>query len=569
MNKKAKTSATLACAAILSLSVVLAGCGGNRVPDTEQTLEVFCAELGYGAAWCEAELKAFEQQEWVKEKYPELKVIFEFNADRSAINSRLAGGVRDSAANSVDLIFSDSVGPYMGQDRTGKEYSCDLTDVVYNTKVPGEEITVYEKLLEPYQKSLMNYNVGESTATEKDFQAYNFNWASGMRGILYNEELLKYFGYENPPRTTDELIEMCEKISADTSAGYGKGYAFMWAGGANYIGDMYHVWWAQYEGYDQYARYYNGIYFDGRYEIEKSSKIFEQQGRREALDTLINVMYKDKMGKDKGYMYPYGASQEFKVAQYNFIKGNGVFMANGDWFAEEMKTDMAASDYTIRMMKSPVVSSIKNKTPSVTTDAQLRTVISRIDAGCANVDEAKAVALGKDEADISGVTAADYDKILAARGIVYSTGPDCDTCIPSYAKGKEIAFDFLRFLATDLAQEIYMEATGGASLPFRYDVKAKKPELFESFSDIQKDRYAMIYESVTGATVLPKTEAFPLVKFGGLSDWSAYAFSGNTIVTYAMNGNGTAQNAFDRDISYWQAENSKKWLVTLSQAGLA
>lgn len=567
MNKKAKTALTLACVGVLSLGSMFAGCNKKSVPDTDQTLEVFCAELGYGSDWCEAELNAFKEQEWVKEKYPELQIVFEANADRSAINTRLQGGLRNSASNSVDLIFSDSVGPYMGQDRTGVEYSCDLTEVVYNTTVPGENVTVYDKLLDPYKKSLMNYNVGESSLVEKDFQAYNFNWASGMRGILYNQELLEYFGYKNPPRTSDELIEMCEKISADTSAAYGKGYAFMWSGAANYIGDMYNIWWAQYEGYDQYTRYYNGIYFDGRYEIEKSPKIFEQQGRAKALDTLISVMNKDKMGKDKGYMYPYGASQEFKVAQYNFIKGNGVFMANGDWFAKEMEVDMAKSNYHIRMMKSPVISSIKDKTPSITTDAQLRTVIARIDAGYADVNAAKAVALSGDDVDISGVSAADYNRIIEARGIIYSTGPDCDTCIPSYAKGKEVAFDFLRFLATDIAQEVYMEATGGASLPFKYNVKEKNPSLFNSFSDMQKDRYAMEYESVTVATVLPKINAFPLVKFGGLSDWSSVAFNGNTIVTYAMNG-GTAKNAVDKDIEYWTRNNARAWLETLRYAGL-
>lgn len=562
MKKQTKRILTLSCVGVLS-AVMLGSTAcvtkGNKA-DTDQTLEVFCAKLGYGSTWCEAELNAFKEQAWVKEKYPELKVIFETNADRSAINTRLAAG---EGRNSVDIIFSDSVGPFMGKDRNGTEYSCNLTDVVYKTLVPGEEVTVYDKLMDTYKEALMYYNVGESALEEKEFEAYDFNWASGMRGILYNQQLLERFGFTHAPRTSNELIEMSAVISADQSDDYGKGYAFMWSGEADYIGDMYNVWWAQYEGYQQVYNYYNGIFYDGRNYVEKSSKIFEQEGRREALQALIDVM-----NNEDGYMYPYGQSVKFKAAQKSFLNGNGVFMANGDWFAEEMKEDIAKSQYTIRMMKSPVISTIIKKTPSITNEAQLRTVIDRIDGGCATVAEAQAVVAGANDADISAVTAKDYETILAARLVIYSTGPWCSTCIPTYAAGKEVAFDFLRFLATDIAQEVYMRETGGATLPFKYDVKAKNPALYATFSDVEKDRYEMEFASVKSTTVLPKTSGFPLAKYGGLIDWSQFAFNGNTIVTFARASGETAEDAFRRDINYWQNNDGKAWSEVLRLSGL-
>lgn len=561
MRNKAKKIITLACVGVLSASMLSAtACGRNRVSDTDQTLEVFCWKGGYGSSWCEAELNAFKEQEWVKEKYPELVIVYEENADRSAINTRLSAG---EGRNTVDLIFSDSVGTYSGKDRTGKEYSCNLTDVVYNTLVPGENITVYDKLFDTYKEALMYYDVGESALEKKEFVSYDFNWATGMRGILYNQELFENFGFTQAPRTSDELIEMSAVISADKSESYGKGYAFMWSGEADYIGDMYNVWWAQYEGYEQIYNYYNGIFYDGRNYVEKSSKIFEQEGRREALQALI-----DLVNTNNGYMYPYGSSVKFKAAQKSFLNGNGVFMGNGDWFAEEMKEDIAKSNYTIRMMKSPVISSIIKKTPSITTDAQLRTVISRIDSNCATVEEAKAFTASKGDADISAVTAKDYETVLAARLVIYSTGPWCSTCVPSYAGGKEIAFDFLRFLATDQAQEIYMRETGGATLPFKYDVKANNPELYATFSDVEKDRYEMEFASVKSCTVLPKTSGFPLAKYGNLADWSAYALNTNTLITFAKSGGEPASAAFNRDIEYWQNNNGKAWNETLRLAGL-
>lgn len=561
MKNKAKRLLTAMLVGTLSFASVFAtGCKKNKVPDTEQTLEVFAAKLGYGASWCEAELNAFKEEAWVKEKYPNLNVIFEANADRSAISTRLSAG---AGRNTVDLIFSDSVTPFMGKDRAGTEYSCNLTDTVYNTKVPGEDITVYDKLLDTYKEALVYYNVGESALEEKEFVSYDFNWASGMRGILYNQELLESFGYKTAPRTSDELIEMSAKISADKGS-YNKGYAFMWSGEADYIEDMYNVWWAQYEGYQQIYNYYNGIFYDGRNYVEKSSKIFEQEGREKALNALIDVM-----SNSKGYMYPYGSSVKFKAAQKSFIEGNGVFMSNGDWFAEEMKDDIAKSNYTIRMMRSPVISAIKDKTPSVTTDEQLRTIVSRIDAGCATISEAVSATPEAGDADISSVSAKDYETILAARLVIYSTGPYCSTCIPVYAEGKEVAFDFLRFLATDKAQEIYMRETGGAALPFKYDVKQKNPELFDKFSDVQKDRYEMEFNSVKSCTVLPKTAAFPLAKYGNLSDWTSFAFNGTTLGMYARQGGETAEAAFRRDLDYWQNNDGRAWKDVLRLAGLS
>lgn len=51
------------------------------------------------------------------------------------------------------------------------------------------------------------------------------------------------------------------------------------------------------------------------------------------------------------------------------------------------------------MMRSPVISAIKDKTSTVTTDEQLRTIVSRIDAGCATISEALAATPEAGDAD--------------------------------------------------------------------------------------------------------------------------------------------------------------------------
>lgn len=553
MKRVTKITSLLCATTLAGTTLAMASCA-KEVPDTPETLEVFVSKLGYGAEFAEDLLDAFKEQDWVKEKYPNLTIVFEESADRSAIGTRLSAG---EGKNTVDLIMSDSISGYVGQDMSGKEYSCDLTDVVYNTTVPGEDIKVIDKLDPAYKDALQFYAYGENSLNANlDWRSYTFNWASGMMGMLYNEELLTKFGYAEPPRTTEEFIEACEKITGDSSSWYGKKFALMWSTGADYSQYLYDIWWGQYEGRENYYNYFNGLTFDGEDYSENSADIFKQVGRREALDEMI-----DLFTTSNGFRYSKGAATDFKAAQRYFTRGEGVFMFNGDWFEQEMREEVAASDYTIKMMKTPILSAITDKTPTIKTDAKLREVVSKIDAGYAT-----AAAAG-----LSDVSEADYARILEARSITYSLGPGCLTCVPTYATGKQVAFDFLRFMATDEAQKIYMKATRGASLPFVYDVKEKAPEIYAEFSDIQKSRYEMVYESVHGSNVLPYYNNFPLVKFGSLTTWSGFALSNGTVMSYAQQGTKTgsasAQSAYERDLEYWTTNNSNKWTTCLRQAG--
>ena len=190
------------------------------------------------------------------------------------------------------------------------------------------------------------------------------------------------------------------------------------------------------------------------------------------------------------------------------------------------------------------------KTPSITSEEALRAVIRAIDAGFEDIRSAL-------EGNFEGlelvttVTDKDYQKIVDARGITHAIGSLHQAGVPSYAKGKQIAFDFLRFMATDKAQEIYMKATEGASLPFEYDVKEKNLALYNSFSQIQKDRLDMVYDSVHGMTVLPDPGSFALVKWGNMSE--VKSMEGQGLWSYFTQG-GKALTVYNADIQYYKTE---------------
>lgn len=550
-NKKNPTRLIPVCALLTVCLSSLTGCN-KKVPDTDQTLEVWTAKLGFGSDWTKDLLDAFKEEAWVKEKYPNLQTIFETSADRSAINTRLDAG---EGVNTVDLVFSDSVTPYMGEDNQGNARSVDLTDVVYRSKVPGEDITVYDKLRDDWKAQTAYYSVGENSFSGNvPYKTYDFLWGSGMMGIVYNEELYKSFGYDVPPRTSEELIEVSNKIKEGNDK-YKEGYTYMYSAGGDYMGYLYQIWWGQYEGIDNIYNYYQGIGFDGENYVEKSSDIFKQIGRKEAMNELIKLSM-----KENGLRYARGAATDFKAAQKFYFQGKGVFMCNGDWLAEENKEDLAASPYHFKMMKTPIISSIRQKTPSIPDDATLRKVVQAIDEG-------KTFGM----ANIDGVSEADYQTIMDARGVTLSLGAGFHSCIPSYAAGKDVAVDFLRFMATDKAQEIYAKATGGATLPFKYKMSDKA--IFNDFSDLQKSVIDMREKSIYDSTCMPLGTNMPLVKFGNLGIWTSYALNGTWDINYAQNGSldpkneWSAQAAYDRDIDYWTNNNGEKWNNALRLAG--
>lgn len=54
---------------------------------------------------------------------------------------------------------------------------------------------------------------------------------------------------------------------------------------------MFPVWWAQYEGAEQYKNYYNGVYYDaasGR-TYNNDVRTVSQQGRLESLEILEEI----------------------------------------------------------------------------------------------------------------------------------------------------------------------------------------------------------------------------------------------------------------------------------------
>ena len=527
-----KKIASFALAATLGLSVAAFGGCKPKVPDTEETLEVYCLKAGYGSEWCESLLKLFQEQDWVKEKYPNLNVVYSSNDIQNFGESKLNSGRK---ANTVDLLFGTVLQSFAGP---GGEIA-DLTDLVYNTQVPGEDILFKDKANSSYNDSNRYIDV---TDLEGEPHWYTVSWAGGMNSFIYNETILNKYGIK-VPNTTDELIAACATLKSKDV------YSFIQSKEADYFSYLFPVWWAQYEGITEYLNFWNGI-SGSRY----SRNIFKQKGREKSLE-----VYRDLLDYSKGYLALSSFTGEFMEQQTLFLKGGAAFHANGDWFDNEMRAiseEIKAKNGKIdvfKTMKLPIVSALGEKLGI--TDAQLSAIVDYVD-GAAETKPEFTSSTGYTEEEV-------IDAVREARTVVSTIGPNHTAAIPEYANGKAVAADFLRFMATDIALEDYIRVTGGASLPFTYNLKEKNEALYNQISTLQQSRHDYFDTDKYEIYSLPSSDAFPLARYGGLQAF----VTENYYTTFSASGNKkTPQDFMNETLNAW---TQSKWESACSHAGIA
>ena len=146
MKKTMKTAGSVLMGGVLAVTAAaFAGCG-TKVPDTEDFLEVYCVDLGYGTAWVDAVAEEFFKQDWVQEKYPgatKEKNYYLQTSDQQSYGSTRLG---NEATNSFDLMFD----MYLQQQLVPGGAVLDLTELVYNEQVPGENVTFKKKMKADY-----------------------------------------------------------------------------------------------------------------------------------------------------------------------------------------------------------------------------------------------------------------------------------------------------------------------------------------------------------------------------------------------------------------------------------
>ena len=537
----------VAAAAMLAVSMCGVSACGKKNVDNPETLDIYLLYKGYQDEWLTSTIELFKNEDWVKEKYPNLTVNYTNDGIDSTAGSKLSAG---GSINKYDLMFGVNLFSY---DATG--VTMDLTDALYLSEVPGEEgVKVIDKVPEHKLKSLAAAN-GPERADGGD-SYYTVNYIDGMYSMLYNADILKDLNMQVPV-TTKEFMDTCNTIK--TGSGYQAtvdgttntyNTAIMNSARSNYWNSSFSTWWAQYEGYDGYCNFYNGIH-----NKKRSNEVLKQTGRLRSLETIESIFR-------SGYSYESSAAIDYKTAQTNFLSGHGVFHYNGDYFASEMRLTIEALkgtgvDYDIRYMKMPVISTVVEQLEyrdgeNLMSDTMLAAIVREIDNNVKYDDSV---------AKTNGVSKKDFNKIAEARQISAYPAANAQTAVvPDYSPAKSVAVDFLRFMYTDKAISSFARAAKGIRFPAKYEYTQ---EDLASFSSICKSGY----EVKTGTSNYPFIELPPVQSFAlGKAGLSALAsFKGVFEVLWSTpDQTTTALDLYNADITHW---NETSWGQMIARAG--
>ena len=417
--------------------VMATGCGQDVNADA---LVIEYYKAGYGEEWIINLAAEFQR------KTGQEVVALPRSGDQGVSNMSTTF---KSGTSETDLFFTKN--PAFGELFQGQAvvngvrydtWYADISDV-YNATIEGENITVKDKMFDAFE----DYYRMPADGKYYDNKYYFFPWVTGMLGIVMNVDVWNQVGQgKTLPRTTDEFIELCESVKAQTAP-------FIFSLGNEYFTSYYQVFMNQYEGNVAMDNFYKGIGPDGaRY----SENMVAYQGFEEALKFFEQLLAKEN-GNYK-YMHANSSSANFQQMQGSFLNGDALFSMNGDWLENEMKTKYP--NVNLAMIKTPVLSAVANKcsfASAANKDQILRAAIDYVDGKVATMP--------------AECTTDDIAIIAEARGVEYVTGQDLIAYVPVYSNQIPAAKEFLKFMASDEGMRIFRDGTSGCELPFTYTEK--------------------------------------------------------------------------------------------------
>lgn len=421
---------------VLSLGVCVAQTGCSREQYDPEAIQVLIAKLGYGTQWAQNIATAYEQKTGTKVQFTE--------AIGQQGNTSIKTQV-ESLASNADIVFQQ--GNIWKKVYSG---SVSVNGVKYDT-LYAELTDMYQSEIEGENGATMLSKMDETAkdAFSLDGKFYSVPWAKSISGIVCNHTVWENLGMtdDDIPLTTNQLFDVCDRIVAKNQ----KASPFIYCSADEYYTMFLPVWIAQYEGYESMK-----WFMQGRGPENSSGEyIYTYDGQKYALEVL------QKLVTTPGYQNSASTSLDFTDMQGYFLQGAAAFCVNGSWLEIEMSN---YQDVDINYIKTPVISAIVNKTPSVvsaaasagkTSDGVLADIIAEIDAGKTSSEKYPAV------------TAEDFAVIKEARGMQYSGSASSFVgYIPSYSSKIDKAKDFLKFMYSDEGLNIYYETQKGARLPF-------------------------------------------------------------------------------------------------------
>ena len=409
---------------IISLGMVMGAtaCGGGsggENPSEKGVLKIASFEGGYGATWTKALADAFMVHN------PGITVEVECNPlIRDEAVTAFETGISD-----YDVYFIDGVNVGNYCETYGS--LADISALYSNTSKPKaganeESVLVKDKIRPEIVKEMM-YGGDRAEFAGK---YYTVPSPSGPCSLVLNTDTLDLVlgaGNWSVPRTTDELIALCQAIVDAEVEREIEGvkypvYPLIYSGKAlEYWHYLYYPWIAQIAGTDAWDSF-NSLKINGEY----SQAAYQPEGKAEAY-TVLETLIK----RSNGYCDESSMGNDFNVSQKYFLQGRACMYITGDWLEREME---GTTKYTanLQMVKTPIISALGTKLGL--TDAKLAELVSAIDNG---------------QASVEGVSADAFAKVKEARAITFTLANSAIGAVHSTSQNIDLAIEFFRFMYTD------------------------------------------------------------------------------------------------------------------------
>ena len=479
MKKFFKTILLMVCGIMLISNVLASGCKKVEVNDSDKNVEILVIEGGYA----EKRAGGGYVNTWLNNLITEFQktnpdITFSFSnkdLEYGGAETFLKAGPE---VNTIDLFMgSEPVIKYaLYGDRFLNGYDCifENLDDVYNAEVTmdGEPIKIKDRMIKGF--------VDFYSLTGEDGQTHywNYPWMAGPIGIVYNAT--KFAEYNiSVPKTTDELFGVtCKQLKAKNET------PFVTSLMNSYDSSLFKVWRNQYYGQEGMDNYYQcKAYNPDSGMVEYSPDAVKDIGElyiAQAMELYVGVREPEDPDYDKfNNNHKHMNTLTYTQAQAQLFLGNANMYVCGDWLETEMAN--VKTDYDFQYMKTPVLSGIIERTPSIPDDATLSKVIAYIDG-----DEGATLPSGVTENDLAIIREARQVEDLCTFQTAY---------IPAYATAKGAAKEFLKFCATDKAIQICLDATKGSSFPFKYNYENDQ-DRWNSYSNFKKSTYTMMNNAI-------------------------------------------------------------------------
>jgi hypothetical protein len=501
-------------------SVLSATACGDDVVKDGKTINVMMCEAGYGTAWFEKVAEAYEEV-FAEEGY-KVNLVDAMNTFTGA--TALAEMRLDYEDNGVDLFITAGVYVDDVLDLNGEDYGVCVEDLngVYSKPAIGfdgveEEVAIKDlNGTQKFKKYLVN--------PESPDDYYRFQYFAAPTGLAVNERVLKEYGFNTLPYTTDEMFEM---YSAIFNGANGKGasdvekiYPVTWAGGGApgypYNGFLSNL--ASLLGHDGYEDFFTLDHLDNEagYAADAGAKYYES-----IKNELIDCYEVFAKTNDLRYSYPGSQGQDdHGISHSQVVQGKAAFMEDGSYFYNETKTHFAPELQDMRFIHKPTPSylGVKLKLDGTGNDAaKCDEILSFL---CKTYDEMtadteaneKAALKAAAQAQFPGITFTDeqINAVWEARGTV-AMNLQSDVYICKDSPVKEQAELFLRMLASKDAAEMQQEYC----MPHTYQPLEAKDHAYQWVTDSNKlgtrINYVLFYSFQEGMRVEMNC---PIVKQG-------------------------------------------------------